>query len=54
MEDADEPEQVADEPERAAAALEPEVTDQPACSHPADARDYQTGACAVCGAILWD
>ena len=22
--------------------------------HPADARDYQTGTCAVCGAILWD
>ena len=24
------------------------------CPHPADARDYQTGTCAVCGAILWD
>ena len=46
-EDADEPEPAADEPE-------PEPTDQPACSHPADARDYQTGTCAVCGAILWD
>jgi hypothetical protein len=27
---------------------------QPACPHPADARDYQTGTCAACGAILWD
>ena len=26
----------------------------PACPHPADARDYQTGTCAACGAILWD
>ena len=48
-EDADEPEPAADKPEP-----EPEPTDQPACSHPADARDYQTGTCAVCGAILWD
>jgi hypothetical protein len=47
VEDADEPEPAADKPE-------PEPTDQPACSHPADARDYQTGTCAVCGAILWD
>lgn len=61
VEDADEPEPTAGEPETAvgepetaAAALEPEPTDQPACSHPADARDYQTGTCAVCGAILWD
>lgn len=46
-EDTDEPEPAADKPE-------PEPTDQPACSHPADARDYQTGTCAVCGAILWD
>ena len=27
---------------------------QPQCSHPADARDYETGTCAACGAILWD
>jgi hypothetical protein len=24
------------------------------CAHPAGARDYETGTCAVCGAILWD
>jgi len=24
------------------------------CTHPAEARDWQTGACAACGAILWD
>ena len=24
------------------------------CPHPQDARDYQTGTCAACGAILWD
>jgi hypothetical protein len=40
---ADEP--VADEPERLARAD---------CPHPADARDYQTGTCVACGAILWD
>jgi hypothetical protein len=60
---ADEPEPATAEPEPATAAPEPataapepepEPTDQPACSHPADARDYQTGTCAVCGAILWD
>jgi hypothetical protein len=51
-----EPEPATAEPELAAAEPEPEPepTDQPACSHPADARDYQTGTCAVCGAILWD
>ena len=27
---------------------------QPECSHPADVRDYETGTCAACGAILWD
>jgi hypothetical protein len=34
----------------------PELTPEPvpACPHPADARDYQTGTCAACGAILWD
>jgi hypothetical protein len=25
-----------------------------ACAHPRDARDYETGICAACGAILWD
>lgn len=54
VEDADEPEPAAGKPEPAADKPEPEPTDQPACSHPADARDYQTGTCAVCGAILWD
>ena len=39
------PEPVADEPE-------PPV--QADCPHPADARDYQSGTCAACGAILWD
>ena len=38
--------------EPASAAHEPPA--QPECSHPADARDYQTGTCAACGAILWD
>jgi hypothetical protein len=42
---AHEPELVADEPERPA---------QAECPHPADARDYQSGTCAACGAILWD
>jgi hypothetical protein len=27
---------------------------QPECPHPADARDWQTGSCAACGAVLWD
>lgn len=31
----------------------PELT-EPVCPHPADARDYETGTCATCGAILWD
>jgi len=42
---ADEPELAADELERPA---------QAECPHPADARDYQSGTCAACGAILWD
>jgi len=42
---ADEPEPAADELERPA---------QAECPHPADARDYQSGTCAACGAILWD
>ena len=41
----DAPEPVADEPE-------PPVRAE--CPHPADARDYQSGTCAACGAILWD
>ena len=24
------------------------------CAHPAEARDYETGTCAACGAVLWD
>ena len=42
---ADEPELVADELERPA---------QADCPHPAEARDYQSGTCGACGAILWD
>ena len=41
----DAPQPVADEPEPPA---------QADCPHPADARDYQSGTCAACGAILWD
>ena len=32
----------------------PEPPGRSDCSHPQDARDYQTGTCAACGAILWD
>ena len=46
------PEAAADEPE--AAADEPEAAAQAECPHPADARDYQSGTCGACGAILWD
>ena len=35
-------------------ADEPEPPVQADCPHPADARDYQSGTCAACGAILWD
>jgi hypothetical protein len=55
----EEPEPVAAAPEPVAAAPEP-VTEEPErlaradCPHPADARDYQTGTCVACGAILWD
>jgi ribonuclease E len=49
---ADEPEPVADELELV--ADEPERPAQAECPHPADARDYQSGTCAACGAILWD
>jgi len=38
--------------------LEPQEFQEPAarsgCPHPADARDYERGACGACGAILWD
>lgn len=32
----------------------PESPERSDCPHPADARDYETGTCAACGAILWD
>ena len=51
-EDADKPEPVPDAPEPV--ADEPEPVVQAECPHPADARDYQSGTCAACGAILWD
>jgi hypothetical protein len=42
-------------PEADEAAPEPpEPPARPDCLHPPDARDYQTGTCAACGAILWD
>ena len=47
-----ETEPVAEETEPVAEEMEPPV--QAECSHPADARDYQSGTCAACGAILWD
>ena len=49
---ADAPEPVADAPQPVADEPEPAVQAQ--CPHPADARDYQSGTCAACGAILWD
>jgi hypothetical protein len=48
----DVPEPVSDVPEPVADEPEPPV--QADCPHPADARDYQSGTCAACGAILWD
>jgi hypothetical protein len=53
------PEAVADAPEPGpdapeSVADEPEPPVQADCPHPADARDYQSGTCAACGAILWD
>ena len=47
-----EPEPLPDAPEPVADEPEPPV--QADCPHPADARDYQSGTCAACGAILWD
>jgi hypothetical protein len=32
----------------------PERPAQPECPHPANARDYDSGTCAACGAVLWD
>jgi outer membrane biosynthesis protein TonB len=46
------PEPIPDAPETVTDAPEPAV--QADCPHPADARDYQSGTCAACGAILWD
>ena len=46
------PEATAGAQEATAAVPEPPPQDE--CLHPADARDYQTGTCAACGAILWD
>ena len=41
-----------------AAGFQPEPAAGPGapldCAHPAGARDYDTGSCAACGAILWD
>ena len=48
----DSTELVSDAPEPV--ADEPEPTSRAECPHPADARDYQSGTCAACGAILWD
>jgi hypothetical protein len=51
------PEAVAPEPEQAGPEPQPAAPESPSeaeCLHPADARDYQTGTCAACGAILWD
>jgi hypothetical protein len=45
---------VSPDPSPAPMPAEPESPAQPECSHPADARDYETGTCAACGAILWD
>jgi hypothetical protein len=48
----DAPEPVPDAPEPVTGG--PEAPVQAECPHPADARDYQSGTCAACGAILWD
>src|SRR6185369_7257644 len=58
VEAAEEPEPAEPEPAASVApepvADEPEPPVQADCPHPADARDYQSGTCAACGAILWD
>jgi hypothetical protein len=33
---------------------EPGRPAQSECPHPANARDYDSGTCAACGAVLWD
>jgi hypothetical protein len=49
------PTEAVEEPEpEEPVADEPEPPVQADCPHPADARDYQSGTCAACGAILWD
>jgi hypothetical protein len=58
VEAVEEPESAEPEPAASVApepvADEPEPPVQADCPHPADARDYQSGTCAACGAILWD
>jgi hypothetical protein len=41
-------------PESPAPPESPESAAPAGCPHPADARDYERGACGACGAILWD
>jgi len=43
----------ADEP-RPSTPNGPERPAQSECPHPANARDYDSGTCAACGAVLWD
>jgi hypothetical protein len=38
----------------AASLAVPPAVSAPACPHPPDARDYDTGTCSACGAIMWD
>jgi len=48
------PSPASDPPAPKADEVAAEPPGRPDCSHPQDARDYQTGTCAACGAILWD
>ncbi len=48
------PDQAAPQRDREPVPAAPEPPSRPECLHPAEARDYQTGTCAACGAILWD
>jgi len=50
----DPPSPVADQAPASPQPADPEPPTRTDCSHPQDARDYQTGTCAACGAILWD
>ncbi len=43
-----------DPPLPAADEVVPEPPGRSDCSHPQETRNYQTGTCAACGAILWD